>query len=102
MTYALLGDEKAARRNFVHRPSHRDPQSRNESQSVLTDQVFGNTYRMSITPKAIQDLLDEFEALKQKSKAGCALGTFCRDSVSPFGSLRGWKRRDSAIGPEDL
>jgi hypothetical protein len=33
-------------------------------------QMHMNTHRMSITPKVIQDLLDELEG---QSKAGCAL-----------------------------
>jgi len=48
---------------------------------------------MSITPKAIQDLLDELEAVKAKPLA--SLECF---ATTPLGSFLGWKRRDSASG----
>ena len=52
---------------------------------------------MEITPNAIQDLLDELEASKRSRlpRLECFAET-------PFGSLRGWKRCDSATGPENL
>jgi hypothetical protein len=52
-----------------------------------------HSYRMSITPQAIQDLLDELEASKQSRLRGWNV---------PLGSFRGWKRHGSATGPEDL
>ena len=50
---------------------------------------------MSITPKAIQDLLDELEASKQSTRLACLAET-------PFGSFRGRKRRDPASGSQYL
>ena len=41
--------------------------------------VVAQAGNLSITPRAIQDLLDELG--KSQSKAGCVLGMFCRDSV---------------------
>ena len=52
---------------------------------------------MSITPKAIQDLLDELEASKQKPVARLE-----RSPKTPLGSFRGGERCDSGTGSEDI
>ena len=57
-----------------------------------------NTFDMSITPKAIQDLLDELKALIKAKPIACLE----RFATTSFGTLRGWKRCDPATGPEDV
>jgi hypothetical protein len=52
---------------------------------------------MSITPKAIQDLLDELEASKQSRLRAWNVLQRLR-----FSAFRGWKRRDPAAGPQDF
>jgi hypothetical protein len=59
--------------------------------------VLMNTFRMSITPKAIQDLLDELESSKQSRLR--ALESLATASV---GSFRGGERCDSGISPNDV
>src|SRR5580693_1840150 len=52
---------------------------------------------MSITPKAIQDLLDELEASKQSR-----LRAWSRAAKTPRGSLGAGKRCDSSACSEDI
>jgi hypothetical protein len=56
-----------------------------------------NTFHMSITPKAIQDLLDELEASKQSRLRAWNVLQRLRLVLSEAGN-----RHDPGIGPEDL
>jgi hypothetical protein len=52
---------------------------------------------LSITPKTIEDLLDEVGSVKAEPVA--RLECF---ATAPLGALRDWEHCDSATGPEDI
>jgi hypothetical protein len=59
-------------------------------------------WRMSITPKAIQDLLDELEASKQCRLRAWKVLQRLRLVAWLLGSFRNWKHCHPAIGSEDI
>src|ERR1700730_18998843 len=71
--------------------------SKRKGCSLDSNSVLMNTTPISITPKAIQDMLDELEASKAKPVARLE----CSAKTS-LGSFRGCKHHDSATGPEDI